>query len=116
MSREEAIAKHNQYNVDGIMIGRGIFHNPWLFRRGVLQYAPTTAEKLQLLIDHIQLFTDTWGDKKPFEMMKKFYKMYISDIPNAHNLRMELMALKTAEEVLNYDLSDYMMDYEKKKS
>ncbi|HSW97335.1 MAG TPA: tRNA-dihydrouridine synthase [Candidatus Saccharimonadales bacterium] len=99
-SREEALEKHKIYGVDGIMIGRGIFHNPWLFNQEVNISDIPTNEKLQLLVDHIQLFTDTWGEKKPFEMMKKFYKIYISEIPNAHNFRMELMELKTPEETI----------------
>lgn len=99
-SHAEASEKHETYGVDGIMVGRGIFHNPWLFNPKVNVSDIPTKEKLQLLIDHIRLFTDTWGEKKPFEMMKKFYKIYISDIPNAHNFRMELMELKTPEETI----------------
>jgi tRNA-dihydrouridine synthase len=110
-SREEAMEKHEEYKVDGIMIGRGIFHNPWVFNKNVKANEIPTNEKLQLLIEHIQLFADTWGDlpaclptgrqvRKPFEMMKKFYKIYIADIPDAHNFRMELMALKTPDETV----------------
>ncbi len=107
MSYQEAMEKHKIYGVDGIMIGRGIFHNPWIFNPNVMIGDVSTKEKLQLLIDHIQSFTDTWGDNlpagrqaKPFEMMKKFYKLYISDIPNAHNFRMELMQIKTPGETI----------------
>lgn len=106
---QEAIEKHETYGVDGIMIGRGIFHNPWVFNPKVTMSDVSTEKKLNLLIEHIQSFNDTWKNErsegkpiKPFEMMKKFYKVYISDIPNAHNIRMELMQLKTPEETIEW--------------
>lgn len=99
-SFDSAMDQHAKYGVDGVMIGRGIFQNPWIFNRHIDPAAITPSDKLQLLIDHIQQFNNTWGDTKPFDIMKKFYKIYISDIPNAHNFRMELMDCKTPRETI----------------
>jgi len=99
-SRKEAMEKVADYRVDGVMIGRGIFHNPWIFNKHITPENVSSKEKLQLLLDHIQLFSETWAETKPFALMKKFYKVYISDMPDANEFRMELMACTTPEETI----------------
>ena len=105
-SRKEALEKAEKYKLDGIMIGRGIFDNPWIFSKNINPAKISYQEKLKLLIEHITLFDKTWGSRhggtKNFSIMKKFYKIYISGMPNAKNVRMELMKLKTAADTLNF--------------
>ncbi len=84
------------------MIGRGIFQNLWVFNNQREIHSIPQNEKMHMLIEHIQLFEKTWGNDKPLEILKKFYKVYVSDIPNAQNIRIELMELKTAEETIRY--------------
>lgn len=101
LSREDGLIKTKKYNTDGIMIGRGIFHNLWIFSSKDPATVPFT-DKLQLLIEHITLFEETWGPDKPFEVMKKFYKIYISGVPDASNIRTRLMELKTPGETIDH--------------
>lgn len=101
-SLDDAINKHKKYKVDGVMIGRGIFNNLWLFNKNINPSEISYQEKLKLLIEHISLFEKTWGKTKNFSIMKKFYKIYISGMPDAHNVRMKLMELKTASETLKF--------------
>lgn len=101
-SRKEALEKAEKYKLDGIMIGRGIFNNLWIFNKNVIPEKIPYEEKLKLLIEHVTLFDKTWGKTKNFSIMKKFYKIYISGIPNASSVREELMKLKTASETLNF--------------
>ena len=89
-----------KYNLDGIMIGRGIFHNPWFFNP--THPAPEKQEKLQQLILHTRLFEKTWGGRKNINLLKRFFKIYTNDFPGAARLRALLMEAKTYEEV--YDL------------
>lgn len=74
---------------DGVMIGRGIFGNPWLFRfaekarsevasASELQYIPTTEEKLRVAVQHTKLFMELLGPIKPFDFMKKHFKAYVN--------------------------------------
>ncbi len=98
----DAMEKYERYKVDGIMIGRGIFNNLWLFNKNVNPNDITYQEKLKLLIEHITLFDKTWGKTKNFSIMKKFYKIYISGMPDSHNVRMELMKFKNASETLEF--------------
>lgn len=99
-SRNEALEKAEKYKLDGIMIGRGIFHNLWIYNNKVDPSKISYQEKLKLLIAHITLFDKTWGKSKNFSLMKKFYRIYISGIPNASSVREELMKLKTVKETL----------------
>ena len=115
-----------QYGVDGIMIGRGIFHNPYAFARkqssqdgkpSSTELTPSTPsgvtgeggegfagtdeqDKLRLLRLQLDLH-DEWSAKYPrkFDPLKRFFKIYIRDFPNAAELRDRLMHAKDTEEV-----------------
>jgi len=101
-SRKEAEEKCRRYGLDGIMIGRGIFDNLWVFNKKTDQSKIPYQEKLKLLEEHITLFDKTWGKTKNFSIMKKFYKIYLSGAPNVKDVRIEIMKLKTAEETLKF--------------
>ena len=86
-----------KYELDGIMIGRGIFNNPWFFN--LLHHSPSKAEKLQQLLLHTQLFERNWGGNKNLNILNRFYKIYPNDFPGAVRLRADLMEAKTYEDV-----------------
>ncbi|MEA3322826.1 MAG: tRNA-dihydrouridine synthase [Patescibacteria group bacterium] len=86
-----------QSGCDGIMIGRGVFGNPWLFSKEVQDIS--IEEKLRVMVEHTQLFTELFTDVKNFAIMKKHYKAYANGFENASNLRAELMGTNDAEEV-----------------
>lgn len=102
LSYADAMKKHATYGVDGIMIGRGIFHNLWIFNKALDPATIPVETKLKLLVEHIELFDSTWGNKKPLEILKKFYKVYVSGLSNASEIRMNLMECKTKEQTLTY--------------
>lgn len=97
MSFAEGIEKAKTYGVDGVMIGRGIFANPWFFNRKSVD--PTPEEKLALLYKHAQLFTQTWKETKNFAILKRFFKIYTSGFPGAAKIRARLMETSSLEEV-----------------
>lgn len=76
---------------DGVMIGRGIFGNPWLFNRERDYRTVTVEEKLKVLIEHTELFMKLLGDHKSFAIMKKHYKAYVNGFEGAKELRVQLM-------------------------
>ncbi|MEX0934113.1 MAG: tRNA-dihydrouridine synthase [Candidatus Paceibacterota bacterium] len=80
---------------DGIMLGRAIFGNPWLFA----EYTPLLEEKLRVMVEHTNLFEELLGDVKNFAIMKKHYKAYVNGFDGAKELRMELMEAHNAKEV-----------------
>ncbi len=87
-----------QYNIDGVMIGREAIYNPWVFseREGI-----SREEKLILFRRHLQLFEETWGKSKDFHSLKKFFRAYISDFEGASELRGLLMQCNNVKEVLD---------------
>jgi len=91
---EELCQKHG---IDGVMIGRGIFHNPWFFNP--LKIAPDKREKLHQLKLHTMMFERNWGNQKNLNVLKRFYKIYTNDFPGASKIRTELMDAKIYEDV-----------------
>lgn len=100
MSLDEAKEKVDRYHVDGVMIGRGVFHNPWLFA-GTNPSTKTVGERLELLEHHVRLFEKTWGNAKSFQILKKYFKIYLSDFEGAADMRMQFMETKNYEESLH---------------
>ncbi|OGK09419.1 hypothetical protein A2767_05220 [Candidatus Roizmanbacteria bacterium RIFCSPHIGHO2_01_FULL_35_10] len=101
-SYEDAEEKHNKFGVDGVMIGRGIFHNPWVFEKGNKNHTP--EEYKDVLIKHLNLYEKTYGDGRNYHIMKKFYKMYVNNFKGANQLRIKLMStnnFKEAQEILS---------------
>ena len=86
-----------KYGVDGIMVGRGIFQNPWFFNQTMTEKSP--EERLRLLWKHAKLFTDTWDKEKNFAILKRFFKIYTSGFYGAANIRAKLMETNSIEEV-----------------
>ncbi len=97
-SLDEAKQKVAESGVDGVMIGRGIFDNPYLFSGHISLSDKTPEEKMQLLLDHMQLWQGTWGDTKHFPILRKFFKVYASGFPGAQELRIQLMETQSPEE------------------
>ncbi len=96
----DGLEKVKTYGVDGVMIGRGIFHNMWAFEKAMVSHTPTQAERFALMKKHVQLFDATWGKAKNFAILKKFFKIYIQGFDNAVDARVKFMEAKSSEEVL----------------
>ncbi len=91
----DAKQKANDYGCDGVMLGRAIFGNPWLFTGK----APTLQEKLKVMVEHTKLFEEMLGRHKNFAIMKKHYKAYVNGFDGAKELRVKLMEVNNAKEV-----------------
>lgn len=86
-------------SADGVMLGRAIFGNPWLFdeTRGVV----SVEEKLRVMVEHTRLYEELFTDVKGFDSMRKHYVAYVSGFPRAKELRVKLMSAKSADGVAN---------------
>lgn len=94
----EALARAEETGADGVMIGRGIFGNPWRFRRDIDADAVSTEKKLRALMEHTNLFAELLPHKN-FAIMKKHYKAYVNGFDGAAVLRASLMEAHSALEV-----------------
>ncbi len=79
---------------DGIMIGRGVFQNPFCFEREPKEHS--REELLDLMRYHLELYEKY--NLQPYDPLKHFYKIYINNFPGASDLRAELMQTKTIAE------------------
>lgn len=97
----DAKLKAKTYDLDGIMVGRGIFENPWFFNPKVKIDSVTPGQRIKLMLEHIKLFEKLWQGGKHFDVLKKFFKVYISGFDGAKELRVKLMGAKNRKEVLS---------------
>lgn len=89
--------KITEHKIDGVMVGRGIFKNPWMFNAA--EQAIAIDERFRLLLLHTQLFEKTWGIQKNFNELKRFYKIYIHSFSGAGSIRAQLMECKNYHDV-----------------
>ena len=80
--------------VGGLMIGRGVFHNPFCFEKQ--PRAHSREELIDLMRYHLDLY-DKY-ELSPYDPLKHFYKIYINNFPSASDLRAKLMETKTTDE------------------
>jgi tRNA-dihydrouridine synthase len=102
-SYSELISKSTQYKVDGVMVGRGIFDDMYIFKSGLpadFWREQSAKEKLSLFIYHLELHQSTWGNEKPFSAIKKFAKVYVNNFDGASELRCSLMECETRDDAL----------------
>lgn len=96
--REHGLQLVEEYGVDGIMIGRGIFANPFCF-----EPEPRTHDKTELLkLLGYQLDLHDQYDKslpRKFDPLKRFFKIYVREFDGAAELRDKLMHTKSTDEV-----------------
>ncbi|ESU31759.1 tRNA-dihydrouridine synthase [Bacillus sp. 17376] len=96
--RQTGLELVEQYGVDGVMIGRGIFHNPFAFEKEKKEHS--SDELLDLLKLHMDLH-DQYSqlELRPFTALHRFFKIYVKGFPGASGLRNQLMNTKSTDEV-----------------
>lgn len=92
----DARAKAGETGCDGVMLGRAIFGNPWLFS----EHTPIPTEKIAALTEHLRLFEELLGSTTHYAVMKKHFKAYINGWDNAKDLRVQLMETNSVTEAL----------------
>jgi tRNA-dihydrouridine synthase len=101
MSRGQGEELAKKYKLDGIMIGRGIFHDPFIFGENSPWQDWSKRQKLELFARHIELYLKTYENgERRFEALRKFCKVYINGFEGASELRGQFMETKTPQEAL----------------
>lgn len=97
---EEAKRRIEETDCDGVMFGRAVFGNPFLFtNKNALSEVAGPKLRLQVLVEHTKLFEKLLGGYKSFAIMKKHFKAYVNGFGGAAELRARLMETKNADEV-----------------
>lgn len=106
----DARQKIKETSCDGVMLGRAILGNPWLFANlsqiksgsqiGHPDRVVGIQEKLKVMLEHTKLFEELLGGIKSFAIMKKHYKAYVNGFDGATELRAKLMETSNYSEVV----------------
>ena len=111
---EESALKMFEYTgVDGIMIGRGSFGNPWIFKK-IIYYLqtgeklenPTINEKLEIIKKHIELEVEEKGEKVAIREMRKHISWYTKNLKNSSEFRNEMNKIETKQALIK-SLDEY---------
>ena len=95
---DDAKAKAKESGADGVMLGRAIFGNPFLFSKEVSRTVLDIPTRLRVLVEHTKLFSELLPHKS-FAIMKKHFKAYVTGFDGAKELRMKLMEAESADKV-----------------
>ena len=95
--RKTGLELAEKYGIDGVMVGRGIFHNPYAFEKEPREH--TSEELLGLLRLHLDLFDQyTENEPRQFKPLRRFFKIYVRGIRGASELRHQLMSTNTTDD------------------
>ncbi len=108
IDKESALEMFKETNVDGIMIGRGTFGNPWIFRE-IIHYLqtgeklpkPTNEEKLEVIKQHIDLAVKEKGEIAVKEL-RKHIAWYTKNLKNSSEFRNKINTIEQEDELINY--------------
>ncbi|MBO0452946.1 tRNA dihydrouridine synthase [Candidatus Enterococcus murrayae] len=105
--RQMGLELAEKYGVDGLMIGRGIFKNPYAFEKEAKEHSP--KEMIGLLRLQLDL-QDQYSEQVPRSIvgLHRFFKIYVKGFPGANDLRVSLMNTKSTAEV-----REILADFEK---
>ena len=101
VDEESAKEMFEKTGVDGIMIGRGAFGNPWIFEK--IKYYLKTGEKLpeinpeekiKLIKEHLNLLVKEKGEEIAIKEFRKHLAVYSKNMPNASNFRVKINAIE----------------------
>jgi tRNA-dihydrouridine synthase len=100
--KAHAVELYKRYRIDGFMIGRGVFSNPFAFSDEKQWEKFTPFQKAGLYEKHVRLFRSTWrNNERPIVTLNKFCKIYINGFDGAKELREKLMQSDSADELLS---------------
>jgi tRNA-dihydrouridine synthase len=95
-NRADGLRRVGESGVDGVMIGRGIFHDIFAFDSEPSVHS--SEEMITILLDHLNRY-EADGQRRSFQTLKKFFKLYINGWYGAAELRARLMETSTPAEV-----------------
>ncbi|HBR15404.1 MAG TPA: tRNA dihydrouridine synthase DusB [Candidatus Omnitrophica bacterium] len=104
----EDVKRMFETGCDGVMIGRGAIHNPWLFQQtkhflktGTLLPPPTLKEKIALCIEHLTMAVELKGQRDGVLPFRKHYVGYLKGVPHVAHLRSDLMRLTDSRQIID---------------
>jgi len=101
ISRQQGLELAKTHKLDGIMIGRGIFGDPYIFAKDSPWLNKSKQDKIELYKKHIELFRDNYkNNERSVKSLNKYCKIYISGFDGAKDIREKLMKTESIEQLL----------------
>ena len=106
VDEESAYRMFETTGVDGIMIGRGSFGNPWIFRNikhyletGEKLLPPSNEEKLEVIKKHIKLAVEEKGEEVAVKELRKHISWYTKNLKNSSEFRAMMNKIESKDEL-----------------
>ncbi len=106
LTAEDAARMYKETGCDLVMVGRGTYGNPFLFREiaayletGAVPPPPSLEEKLEVMRRHIRLTVEYKGEYIGMRESRKIAAYYIKGIPGAAKFRGACGSLRTMEDL-----------------
>ena len=112
-------AKHfkDNFGVDGLMIGRGVYGNPWIFKQikhyfatGEILQSPNIEERIKICTIQLEKSIMWKGERRGLLEIRKHWGNYFKGYRNFKQFRMKLMEADTFEQI-NLILSEIKSFY-----
>ncbi len=98
LDRQQGLELAEKHGIDGVMIGRGIFKNPFAFEQEPREHSrEDLLSLLKIQLDLYDQYHHITG--RPFDTLKRFFKVYVHSFDGAAELRDKLMHSKSTDEV-----------------
>ena len=98
-------AKEMLENLDGVMIGRGSFGNPWILAEvyaaltGEGYCPPTPEEKGEIITKHAEILIETKGEYRAMLEFRKLLLNFTKGFPGAREMRRDMTSLECLDDV-----------------
>lgn len=103
---DDCIKMYNETGCDLVMIARGSYGNPWLFRRiktyfetGEILPEPTEQERMTVMLSHVKMIVENAGEEHGMKEARKFAAWYLKGMRDAAKLRNRCYGLNTFSEL-----------------
>lgn len=100
-SYEQGVMLASRHGLDGVMVGRGIFTDPYVFSEASQWQKVSPRQRIALYKQQVELFAATWQNReRNIKTLNKFCKVYINGFDGAKELREQLMEAADAAELI----------------
>lgn len=114
---EDAVRVMNETGCDGVMLGRGCWGRPWLFREidemqkfgRVVTPTPDPIERLGVLREHYEMLLEAFHPRRASQVVRRYATWYIKDVPGSAKFRAKITKVENREEF--HEVLDEITDH-----
>ena len=97
----------DNFGVDGLMVARGVYGNPWIFneikhylKTGNILPSPDIEERIRIITIQLKKSVEWKGERRGILEIRKHWGNYFKGYPNFKPFRLKLMQTDSLEEIL----------------